>query len=276
MSTFIVGEIGCNHQGNVETALQLIDTAIWAGFDAVKFQKRNPELYPETPKNSAILGPCTYREHRRALEFGQSEYDRIDEYCRENGIEWFASPWDLDSIDFLSRYDLKQWKIASMALGDLELVENIAEMPGAVIMSTGLSDDEMVTDALRVLRYHKDDSQITLLHCCGEYPTPRNHVNLRRIPAMRALYPNNRIGYSSHDGGVLISVGAFLMGAEVIEVHITLDRTMPGSDHGASLGPEGMRMLVERIRAFEEALGVPEKQYYEAERKKRESMEVCR
>ena len=272
MRTFIVAEIGINHNGDVEIALQLIDQAIRAGFDAVKFQKRNPELYPETPKDSPILGQCTYREHRRALELDRAAYDRIDNHCLRHGIKWFASCWDLDSIDFMAKYQPEYWKIASMGITDLELVANIAQMPGHVIMSTGLSDDDMVTNALQVLRYYKDYSEITLLHCCGEYPTPRKHVNLSRIPFMKNLYPANRIGYSAHDGGVPISVAAVGMGADVIEVHITLDRAMPGSDHAASLAPRGMQILVEHIRAIEEALGVPEKQYYEGERKKRESM----
>lgn len=272
MSTLIVGEIGCNHNGDVNIALELINKAVWAGFDAVKFQKRNPELYPETPKDSAIIGQCTYREHRRALEFWKPEYDCIDAHCKEKGIEWFASPWDLDSIDFLAQYHPKHWKIASMGITDLELVANIAQMPGEVIMSTGMADNEMLDDAVRVLRYYKEDSEITLLHCCGEYPTPRKHVNLRRLRAMKRLYPTFRIGYSAHDGGVPISVTAVGMGAEVIEVHITLDRSMPGSDHAASLAPRGMEILVEHIRAIEEAMGVPEKQYYEAEWRKRVSM----
>ena len=271
MRTFIVGDLCANHNGDVGIALQLIEKAVLAGFDAVKFQKRNPELYPETPKDSPILGPCTYREHRRALEFGKTEYDIIDRYCEDIGSEWFASCWDLDSVDFMAQYKPRHWKIASMGITDLELVANIAQMPGEVIMSTGLSDADMVTDALRVLRRYKDNSEITLLHCCGEYPTPRKHVNLKRISWMKNLYPY-RIGYSSHDGGVPISVTAVGMGAEVIEVHITLDRMLPGSDHVVSLAPVGMETLVRHIRAVEEALGVPEKQYYEAERKKRESM----
>jgi sialic acid synthase SpsE len=271
LKTWIVGDIGINHQGKVENATKLIDVAVDAGFDAVKFQKRNPELYPETPKNSPILGVCTLREHRRALELTEANYNYINEYCK-NRIEWFASCWDLDSVEFILQYKPLYWKIASACITDFNLIASISQQHGHIIMSTGMSDEIMVNDALELIREYKHDSEITLLHCCGEYPVPKQHVNLRRIPRMMSEYPFIRIGYSSHDGGVPISVTAVGLGAKVIEVHITLDRMMPGSDHAASLEKRGMQTLVEHIRVIEDALGVSEKQYYAEERKKRESL----
>jgi N-acetylneuraminate synthase len=269
--TMIVGDVCCNHQGDVEIALQLIDAAKESGFDAVKFQKRNPELYPETPKNS-VFGE-TYRDHRRALELSRDNYNVISDYCRRIEMEWFASCWDIGSVDFMKDYHPKYWKIASQCITNLELVEYIAEQEGHLIMSTGMSTMEEVVEALSHLR-----KRVTLLHCNSEYPTPSDHVNLNVLLSYVMSFnvmdtPSPiAVGYSSHDANPFTPAVAVALGAEVVEVHITLDRTMPGSDHAASLAPPGMRVLVERIRTVEKIMGSSEKQFYPAEREKRESM----
>jgi sialic acid synthase SpsE len=340
MSVFIVGEIGINHNGKLENALSLINVAYWAGFDAVKFQKRNPELYPERPYESKIIGTCTYREHKRALELSDTDYRLIDDYCAGEGVpvdcgpevrcelcnteilegvipgiydgwrflgkrgvfcgdcmkhvtgnavDWFASCFDKESVDFIAQFNPSYWKIASPCMLDLDLVRYIARQDGHIIMSTGMSTEEEVLRAVSVVLsrhiahnydgYKFEDIpteairpalwQITLLHCCSEYPTPIDHVNLNYIEKLRGIIDGLGIsvGYSSHDGGVPLSVAAVALGAEVIEVHITLDRAMPGSDHAASLEREEMERLVRHIRAVEIALGSNEKQFYEGERK---------
>jgi N-acetylneuraminate synthase len=267
--TMIVGDVCCNHQGDVSIALQLIDKAKECGFDAVKFQKRNPELYPETPKNS-VFGK-TYREHRRALELSRDNYNVISDYCQHIEMEWFASCWDIDSVDFIADYHPKYWKIASRCITNLELVEYIAKREGKIIMSTGMCENHDIYNALKIVAKGRKYPSVTLMHCCSEYPTPPDHVNLNVLRTWRSLKPHT-LGYSSHDANPFTPAVAVALGAEVVEVHITLDRTMPGSDHAASLAPPGMRVLVERIRTVEKIMGSSEKQFYPAEREKRESM----
>lgn len=270
--TMIVGDVCCNHQGDIEIALQLIDLAKECGFDAVKFQKRNPELYPETPKDSAILGQCTYREHRRALELTRDNYNVISDYCRRIEMEWFASCWDIDSVDFMKDYHPKYWKIASQKLTDSELIRYIDQHPvgGYIIMSSGMCTQKELDQAVNYFEFGW--RKLWILHCTSEYPTPSDHVNLSRIAEIKDRYGIENVGYSSHDANPFTPAVAVALGAEMVEVHITLDRTMPGSDHAASLGPPGMRTLVERIRTVEKIMGSSEKQFYEGERKKRESM----
>ena len=268
--TMIVGDIGINHNGDVDIALELIKQAAVLGFDAVKFQKRNPELYPETPKDSAILGQCTYREHKRALELWKDDYDKIDDQCKAYAIDWFASCWDIESVDFIAQYQPKYWKIASQSITDLELVEYIAKQDGHVIMSLGMCTQDEMWQATELVAEWPPTA--ILLHCTAEYPTPPEHANLNRLLRMRKMAGFQYIGYSSHDGNPFTPSVAVALGAEVVEVHITLDRTLPGSDHAASLGPPGMRVLVERIRTVEKIMGSSEKQFYPAEREKRESM----
>ncbi len=278
MAVMIVAEIGIAHNGNVETALQLIDMARACGFDAVKFQKRNPERYPEKPYMSPHIGQCTYREHKRAQELSEDDYNDINHYCLDlpdqQGIEWFASCFDEESVDFIAKYNPAYWKIASPVMAeDLDLVRYIGRQPGHIIMSTGMSTQDEVDAAVHILHsdFDKKDSEITLLHCCSEYPTPNEHANLCYLRLLKLHY-GCRVGYSSHDAGVPLCVAAVALGAEVIEVHITLDRTMPGSDHAASLEKTSMERLVRHIRAVEQALGSTEKQFYDGEKAIREKV----
>lgn len=256
----------------MENAISLIKRADALGFDAVKFQKRNPELYPERPYTSPLIGECTYREHKRALELSENDYYRIDMFCRSYGIQWFASCFDIESVDFIARYEPKYWKIASPCITDLDLVDYIARQHGTIIMSTGMSDIIEVDRALSTIQNHKPWDSIYILHCNSEYPTKPEHVNLKVIQTLKERYPLCHIGYSSHDAGVPVPVTAVAMGAEMVEVHVTLDRAMPGSDHAASLELTGMDALARHVRAIEKAMGVPEKQFYDGERIIREKV----
>ena len=270
--TLIVGDIGGNHNANLGNAMALISNAYKAGFDAVKFQKRNPENYPETPYESQLFGTTTYREHKRQLEFDYEQYKIIDGWCKKGPIDWFASCFDIESVDFIKQFAPEYWKIASPSIQNLELVQYIGMQKGKVFMSTGMSTIYEVDKAVDALLSWKDRQDITILHCCSEYPTSADHINLENIPMYADRYRLS-VGYSSHDAGVPASVGAVLLGASVIEVHITLDRAMPGSDHAASLEYRGMETLVNHIRFIEKAKGDKEKHFYEGEKKIRKKVQ---
>lgn len=274
---FIVGEIGINHNGDVNNVLKIIELAKRAGFSAVKFQKRNPELYPERPYNSPIIGECTYRKHKRALELNLDDYTRIDNYCMANNIEWFASCFDIESVDFIKQFKPTIWKIASPVIHDLDLISYIAKQDGQVFISSGMSTESELMRALTTfenarMRIKGDAGRndFVLLHCCSEYPTPVEHVNLNMI----TMYKKQgfKVGYSSHDSNVVFPVTAVALGATVIEVHITLDRSMKGSDQSASLEWRGMETLVRHVQSLEIAMGSDRKQFYEGEQKIRDKV----
>ena len=261
--TYIIAEIGINHQGNLNIAKRLIDIAAVAGCDAVKFQKRNPDIaVPEAQKNKPRRWQgqnMTYIEYKYKVEFGKDQYDEIDRYCKQQGIQWSASPWDLDSIEFLSQYDIPFIKLPSAMLTNNELLEQCVKKFPKVIFSTGMSTEEEIDEAVRVLReakvkYGKSDS-IGLLHCNSTYPAPIEELNLSAIKTLAEKYPDFEIGYSGHEFRLGTSVAAVYLGASIIERHITLDRTMEGSDHMASLEPQGLLKLVSGIRELESAYG---------------------
>jgi len=263
--TFIIAEIGINHNGDYSIALELIKKAYMAGFDAVKFQKRNPENYPEKPYNSPLFGEVSYREHKRRLEFGKEEYEGLFHWCNAGPIECFTSCFDKESIDFIAQFKPNYWKIPSPAITNIELIEYFAKQPGKILMSTGMSDLLEVDKAVSVLLDRGRRNDVLIMHCCSEYPTPLNHVNLRNISMLAERY-ELPVGYSSHDAGVAPSVAAVALGASAIEVHITLDRAMKGSDHAASLEFEEMERLCRHIRGVEKALGSYGKQFYPGEK----------
>ncbi len=267
--TFIIGEIGINHNGKVENAIELIELAKRAGFDAVKFQKRNPERYPDRPYNSPVFGETTYREHKRRLELSYEDYVAIDNASKAIGIEWFASCFDKESVDFIAQFKPKYWKIPSPVITDLELLRylNRHSETGVFFMSTGMSTIDEVKEAVNTL----GGRGAMLLHCCSEYPCPIDHVNLEMINTYKRLF-SFKIGYSSHDATVTIPVAAVCMGAEIIEVHITKNRSLKGSDHAASLEYVGMETLVRRIRDIEIAMGTGNKQFYPEEQRIREKV----
>lgn len=251
---FIVAEVGINHNGSLETAKKLIDVAKEAGCDAVKFQKRTVDVV-YTPDELAKprenpFGP-TNGHLKRGLEFGKKEYKEIDRYAKERGLLWFASPWDEESVDFLEQFNPPCYKIASASLTDNGLLKHIRAKGRPIILSTGMSTMEEVERALKVLGLNN----LVILHTVATYPAQDKHLNLSLIPTLRKHFTSVPIGYSGHEVGVAPSVMAAVLGACIIERHITLDRALWGSDQAASLEPKGLELLVRDIRMWEEAKG---------------------
>ena len=264
--TYVIAEIGLNHNGDVALAKRLIDVAAEAGADAVKFQKRTPEL--ATPEHMRDIpretpwGTMSYLDYRRRVEFGRDEYIEVSDYALLRGLEWFASPWDEPSVAFLEDLGVVAHKVASACLTDIPLLEALRDTGKPVILSTGMSTIEQIDAAIRVL----GTGDLVLLHATSTYPMEPGEANLRMIPALRDRYPGVPVGYSGHERGLQVSLAAVALGAVAVERHITLDRTMWGSDHAASLEPAGLQHLVRDIRIIEEALGDGVKRVYEGER----------
>ncbi|MFT4214053.1 MAG: N-acetylneuraminate synthase family protein [Microbacterium sp.] len=252
---YVIAEIGLNHNGDVELAKRLIDVAAVSGADAVKFQKRTPEIAtPEhmrdTPRDTP-WGTMTYLEYRYRVEFDRAAYVEIGDYATQAGLDWFASPWDVPSVHFLEDLDVVAHKVASASLTDTELLEALRETGKPVILSTGMSTIEQIDRALSVL----GTDRVVLMHATSTYPMEPEEANLRVLATLRDRYAGIPIGYSGHERGLQISVAAVALGAVAVERHITLDRTMWGSDHAASLEPAGLEHLVRDIRVIEQALG---------------------
>ena len=250
---FLIAEIGINHNGYVDTALRLIDAAIDAGCQAVKFQKRTIGLVYTTeelerPRESPF--GTTNGDLKRGLEFGADEYRVIDAYCRDNGILWFASCWDKNSIDFMEAFDPPCHKIASACLPHDDLLTHYRATGRPLILSTGMSTMEQVHHAVELL----DPNRLVILHCTSAYPSRADSLNLRVIQTLQREF-DCPIGYSGHEVGLQTSVAATTLGACVIERHLTLDRSMWGSDQAASIEPHGFARLVRDIRSVELALG---------------------
>jgi len=259
--TLIIAEIGLNHNGSVETAKRLIDVAVTAGCDVVKFQKRTPGLCLPKELHDQMrdtpFGRMAYLAYRERIEFGDEEYHAIDRYCRGKDIIWTASPWDVNSVYFLEDFNVSLFKIASATLTNLSVLKEVAQKKKPVILSTGMSTANQIQTAIGVLETNGCED-LTLMVCTSTYPCPVKELNLGRITTLKGLYPEHRIGYSGHEVGLWTTLSAVAMGAQVIERHITLDRTMPGSDHAASVEPHGLIKLVKEIRNFETALGTGE------------------
>lgn len=275
-STYIIGEIGINHNGDIKIAKDLIKIASAAGFNAVKFQKRNPLLstpeHQKTKTKNTPWGQMSYLEYKFKIEFNQHGYDEIDSCCKENNIEWSASPWDIDSAKFLKKYELPWVKIASASITNLPLLKYCSNNFNKIIMSTGMSTEKEVDKAYKILS--KNDSEVIVLHCSSEYPTPPKNVNLNYIQTLKSKFPESTIGYSGHEYGLTTSICAAAMGAKYIERHITLDKTMWGSDQMASIEPHGMFKLCRGIREIEMATGTGTKIFTAKEKEKRLSLSV--
>jgi N-acetylneuraminate synthase len=261
--TFVVAEIGINHNGSATLAKELIDAAAAAGCDAVKFQKRTIDIVysPEElarPRENPF-GP-TNGDLKRGLEFGEDEYAEIDRYCKSKDILWFASCWDELSVDFMERFDPPCYKIASASLTDDHLLRHHRKTRRPIIVSTGMSTPDQIDHAVEVLG-HQD---LILLHATSTYPSKVEELNLRVIPHMRERY-GIPIGYSGHEVGLYTTLAAVVLGACVVERHITLDRAMWGSDQAASVEPQGFERLLKDIRAVEAGLGDGVKRVYESE-----------
>ncbi len=262
---YVIGEIGLNHNGDVELAMRLIDVAAEAGADAVKFQKRTPEIAtPEHMRDTlreTPWGTMTYLDYRYRVEFSPEQYRQIGDYAASRGLDWFASPWDVPSVDVLEDLDVVAHKIASASVTDIELLERVASTGKPVILSTGMSTLDEIDRAVETL----GTERLIMLHATSTYPMPAEEANLRTIATLRERYVGVPIGYSGHERGLQISLAAVALGACVVERHITLDRTMWGSDHAASLEPQGFEHLVRDIRIIESALGDGVKRVFSGE-----------
>jgi len=255
LPSYVIGEIGLNHNGSVELAKKLIDVAADAGAQAVKFQKRTPAIStPEHMKNvlrETPWGEMTYLEYRYRVEFDREQYIEIGDHATLRGMDWFASPWDVPAVEFLEDLNVVAHKVASASVTDLDLLAALAATGKPVILSTGMSTMQQIDAAVEVL----GTDNLVILHATSTYPLPPEEANLRMIPTLRAAYPGIPIGYSGHERGLQISLAAVALGATAVERHITLDRAMWGSDHAASLEPTGFEHLVRDIRVIEEAMG---------------------
>lgn len=263
--TYIIGEIGINHNGSLENALRLVKSAKQNGLDAVKFQKRTPLLcVPEHQRNQMRETPwgyITYLDYRYKVEFEQEEYQEIDRYCKEVGIDWFASSWDIPSVEFVERFNPPVHKIPSALLTDHELLRAYRATGKPLILATGMSTGDEIEAAMNVI----GEDNLILCHATSSYPCPPNELNLRMIHTLRQLY-NCPIGYSGHETGLVTTAVAVAMGACLVERHITLDRAMWGSDQSASVEPQGVSQMVKYIRVTEQSLGDGIKKVYESEK----------
>lgn len=262
---FIIAEIGINHNGDIEVAKKLIDAAVYAGCDAVKFQKRTPELcVPHNQRNimrETPWGTMPYIKYRSRVEFGQTEYEEIDRYCRIKGIYWFASCWDKPSVDFVRSFSPICYKIASASLNDDALLKHINALKIPVILSTGMSTMPEIRHAVSLL----DMERLLLAHNTSSYPCKAEEINLRMMHTLAQQF-DCLVGYSGHEVGLQVSLAAVAMGACFIERHITLDRAMWGTDQAASVEPQGFIRLVRDIRIIQKALGDGRKHIYETEK----------
>lgn len=272
---FIVAEIGINHNGDLKLAKSLIDWAILAGCDAVKFQKRTVDkVYTKEYLDGYRESPwgTTQRAQKEGLEFGKPEYDEIDRYCREKGIEWFASAWDIDSQRFLKQYNLKHNKIASAMLTNDEILREVASEGKYTFIATGMSTYEEIDHAVAVFKEY--GCPFELMHCNSTYPMPKEDANLKLIPVLRDRY-QCKVGYSGHESGRIVSTTAVALGATSLERHITIDNTMYGSDQAASLNVKELVRLIEDVRLIEKVLGNGEKVLSEKELETRKKLRGC-
>jgi len=255
VSIFIIAEIGINHNGDMKICKKLIDIAKQSGCDAVKFQKRTLEkVYTKEQLLSSRESPwgTTTYEQKKGLEFGLKKYQQIDKYCKKKNIYWFASAWDLESQKFLNKFNLKYNKIASAMIVDKKFLNYVASQKKHTFISTGMSTIKNISDAVKIFK--KKKCSFELMHCVSTYPMKDETANLNVINSLKKKFKCN-VGYSGHESGLAISIAASAFGISSLERHITLDRTMYGSDQAASIEPNGLRNLVDSVRKIQKALG---------------------
>ena len=250
----VIAEIGINHN-DIDIAKKLINVAIESGADIVKFQKRTVDKvysqeFLDTPRESPW--GKTNREQKNAIEFDLDEYKIIDNYCKLKSIPWFASAWDYESLEFLDNFELKYNKIASAMIVDSEFIDRVSKKNKHTFISTGMSSLENIKNAVNIFR--KNNTSFELMHCVSLYPSPIEFINLNTIKSMKETF-NCDVGYSGHENGIAVSIGAASLGITSLERHITLDRSMYGSDQSASLEPRGFKELIGSIRKVEKAMG---------------------
>jgi len=262
---FVIAEIGINHNGSLDVAKQLIEGAALAGCDAVKFQKRTPDLCVPAAQRmierDTPWGRMTYIDYRYKVEFGRHEYAEIDAYCREKGILWFASCWDEEAVDFMEQFDPPCYKAASAALTDLVLLNKTKKTGRPLIVSTGMSTMGEIEQAVASL----GSGNLLMAHTNSTYPCPVEELNLRMIKTLQNRFPDVPVGYSGHEVGLATTWAAVALGATFIERHVTLDRSMWGSDQAASVEISGISRLVSNIRDIEKAFGDGIKRVYDGE-----------
>ena len=262
---FIIAEIGINHNGSLDIAKKLIQGAKAAGADAVKFQKRTPEIC--VPKDQWNIerdtpwGRMTYIDYRYKVEFSKEDYADIDKFCKEKSIVWFASCWDEEAVDFMEQFDVPIYKTASAILTDINLLQKHKTLSKPVMISTGMSTMEEIEEAVKVF----ENKNHLIAHSTSTYPCPNEELNLKMITTLREKYPNTPIGYSGHETGLAPTWAAVALGASFVERHITLDRAMWGSDQAASVEVNGFNRLIRNIRDIEIALGDGIKKVYPSE-----------
>jgi N-acetylneuraminate synthase len=263
---YIIAEIGINHNGDIEIAKQLIEMSAEAGCNAVKFQKRTPELCVPIEQRNVMRetpwGEMTYMDYRYRVEFDENQYSLLAEFASSLGLDLFASPWDVDSVDFLEKMKHPVIKVASASITDIELLKKIASKKIPVIMSTGMSTMQEIEKAVETLGTHN----LLIAHSTSAYPCEPKELNLKMIPVLQEKF-GVPVGYSGHETGLQTTVAATVLGACFVERHVTLDRSMWGSDQAASVEPQGMQKLVRDIRIVEQALGDGIKKVYDSELK---------
>ena len=270
MNTKIIAEIGINHNGCLDTAKKLIDVAVVAGCDYVKFQKRNPDVcVPDDQKDiirETPWGEMSYLEYKHQIEFGHKEYDEINLYCKKKNIKWFASVWDEDSVNFMRNYT-GIMKIPSALITNESLLYHAGDKSDYLMISTGMSDEEEIEYAVKI------SNPNLIFHTNSAYPSPIQDLNLNYIEWLKEKYPDKEIGYSGHEFGLITTYASVVKGATWVERHITLERTMWGSDHMASVEPHGLIKLVKDIRSIEDAMGIKgPRKVFESELVKRETL----
>jgi N-acetylneuraminate synthase len=265
---FLIGEIGINHNGSLDLAKKLIELAVASGFDAVKFQKRDPEIStPEDQKyklRQTPWGEMTYLNYKKKIEFGYKEFNEIDKLCKKKKIIWFASAWDLPSQKFLKKYKFKYNKVASAMLTNINLIEKIAEEKKLTLISTGMSTLKDISKVVNIFR--KKKCKFVLMHCVSTYPCPDENLNLNLIQTLKKKF-KCKVGYSGHESSVSPSIIAHFLGASYVERHITLDRSMWGTDQSASLSESGMINLSKILNKAPLVLGDGKKRFSIQEKK---------
>ncbi len=266
LKPYIIGEIGINHNGDIRIAKKLIDVAKRCNFDAVKFQKRSPDIStPDSQKmklRETPWGEMTYLNYKKKIEFNIKQYKIIDEYCKSKKIDWFVSCWDIDSFELMKKFRFKHHKVASAMITNIPLLEKIAKTKVHTLISTGMSNYKNIDVAVKIFKKFK--CKFTLLHCVSTYPAKDEHLNLKCIQTLKRKYKCD-VGYSGHESSVSPSIIAYMLGASVIERHITLDRSMWGTDQASSLSEVGMKTLTSIIEKTPKMLGSGKKKLLKEE-----------